>query len=116
MIPESRRLRTLAISAFTVLASVRTSANPVWTTSGPPSSYVSQILTDPRSPLTLLVVGHGGLFKSQDGGSHWTSSMAGLPAVGRIVIDPINSSTLLASNPVCDASDGSCSGVYRSVD
>lgn len=82
-----------------------------------PTLGVSAIAIDPNTPNTMYF-GSGdrdagdalgrGVFKSTDGGSSWTLSNTGMGnrEVGRLIIDPNNTSILLAG---CD------NGIYRST-
>ena len=79
---------------------------PTWTEvdSGVPRSPagIRAVVPDPSSPSTLYAVaygsvgyGWGNLFKSTDGGGHW-SMAGGVSNVNAVVVDPRDSSTLYA--------------------
>lgn len=75
----------------------------------------SSLAIDPNTPATLYAASactlSNAVYKSTDGGAHWTSSAAGLPAyvgIAAVALDPLATSTVLA------ASAGN--GLYRSAD
>jgi len=66
------------------------------------SSSYAGLAVDPHNPDTIFVGSNGeGVFKSSDGGAHWTEASFGLRAAnaGGVVIDPQNSATLYATTP-----------------
>jgi len=100
----------LVLSALVWLGGPRSAdagAN-VWTATGPYGGQVSALAIDPQTPTTLYAV-TGGVFKSTDGGSSWTSANAGLSGPGpqSLVIDPTTPSTLYA---------GTAAGAFKSTD
>jgi photosystem II stability/assembly factor-like uncharacterized protein len=73
------------------------------------SSYVG-LAVDPHNPDTVFVGSNGeGVFKSSDGGAHWTEASSGLRGTnaGGVVIDPKNSARLYAATTT---------RVYKSLD
>src|SRR5262245_4958395 len=50
-----------------------------WRSLGPEGGAAYALAIDPRSPSTLYAGTKGGVFKSDDGGSHWSAINAGLP-------------------------------------
>jgi len=74
----------LCVSAFRV---AHAGIN-VWTNSGPDGLIIRVLAVDPVTPTTVYAgtgdvssPRYGSIFKSTDGGAHWTSSSSGLPAV-----------------------------------
>jgi len=77
-------------------------------TESPGNVLLRAIAVDPQHPSTLYVgAGDGKLWKSDDGGSHWTASHPAGTSVASIAIDPADSSTVFAATD---------SGVSRSDD
>lgn len=91
-----------------------------------------EVHMDPRDPNLIYAVAHqrqknlytgvyggpeSGIYKTEDGGDHWTKLKGGLPTenVGRIGMDisPVNPDVLFA---VVDAKKGSEKGFYKSTD
>ena len=75
--------------------------------------FVYSLVEDPTANSTLYAGTTGGIFKTVDGGDHWTESDTGVPNSGytlALAIDPENTSTLYAATNT----DGA--GVYKSVD
>ena len=75
---------------------------PFWESHGPDGGPVSALAIDPSTPATLYAgtLG-GGVFKSTDGGAHWTAKNVGLSDLGAdvivaLVIDPLTPATLYA--------------------
>src|SRR5262245_26345797 len=82
-----------------------------WSTHGPEGGSVQAIAIDPHRSSTLYAAtSGGGVFKSTDGGEHWTSVNAGLTNldVDALVVDPAAPAALYA------ATQGD--GVFRSTD
>ena len=53
---------------------------PVWVGGGPSGGAVSQVEIDPQRPGTMYAGTLGaGVFKSVDGGAHWSRASNGLP-------------------------------------
>jgi photosystem II stability/assembly factor-like uncharacterized protein len=68
---------------------------------GPFGPFASMVRIDPTRPRILYAVTLYGLFRSADGGAHWTERDAGLPAgpavqVSALDLDPDRSGTLYA--------------------
>ncbi len=78
---------------------------PAWTSVGPPGPpVVTSAAFGPRQPAVAFVtLGAAGIARSADGGVTWQGANAGLtdPAVGGIVVHPLASSLVYASNDVC---------------
>lgn len=51
----------------------------VWTSIGPQGGRVSTLAADPRNPATLYAATGAGIFKTTDGGAHWTITNFGQP-------------------------------------
>ncbi len=52
-----------------------------WSPIGPDGGRVDALAVDPLDPAVVLAGGdHAGVFRSTDGGAHWTPSRAGLPS------------------------------------
>ena len=80
-------------------------------------------MIDPKTPSTLYVVAHGGVFKTTNGGANWSAVNTGLPVstgapgpfVNALAIDPNTPATVYAgldSNGVFRSTDG---GAHWSV-
>jgi photosystem II stability/assembly factor-like uncharacterized protein len=76
-----------------------------------PVSAVSALAVDPQSPDTVYAsyLTSAGVYKSVDGGAHWTAANSGLTATVyySLIIDPSNNSTLYV---------GGGPGIFRSTD
>lgn len=84
-----------------------------WTSNGPYGGEVTALAFDPVQAGTVYAgTQWGGLFKSVDGGSTWSSANGtGLQVLNRVsslAIDPSSTSTLYVGAP--------CSGIYKSLD
>ncbi len=51
-----------------------------WTSSGPLGGRVHEIVFDPINPLKAYATTHGGVFRSNDGGTTWSSASNGIVA------------------------------------
>jgi photosystem II stability/assembly factor-like uncharacterized protein len=111
-------------------------AGASWTRIGlTDTRQIGRVLVDPHDPNLVFVaaLGHGygpnmerGVFRSKDGGAHWTAVLFKDENTGAIdlAFDPSNSKTILAAlwqtrRPpwnVYPPSNGPGSGLYRSVD
>jgi len=81
-----------------------------WSQSGLAGASVYTLVIDPASPATLYA-GGSGIFKSVDGGGHWTAVAAGQPelrATVALVIDPARPTTLYAGT--------SYGSIFRTID
>ncbi len=81
-----------------------------WTSQGPFGGAVASLAIDPTTPTTVYAAtAKAGVFKSRDGGAHWTAAGGGLGEVDVrvLVISPRSPSTLYA---------GTSSGVFKSTD
>jgi photosystem II stability/assembly factor-like uncharacterized protein len=80
---------------------------------------VNCIAFDPFDP-DIIWVGSpaGGLWKSVDGGSNWTTNTDDLPVIGvsHIAIDPINSQIMYIVTGDADATDTYSIGILKSID
>ncbi len=77
---------------------------------GPPGGTVLALAIDPANPATLYAGTNGGVYKSADGGSSWTTVNSGVPLgtiAQALAIDPSTPATLYAGT-----SDG---GVFKST-
>ena len=91
-----------------------------WRPLGPPGGDARTLAVDPSNPQRVyLGTTDGHLFASRDGGTHWDRlGGASLPrnsVITSIIVDPRNSSTLLASAWTPEP-DGEGGGVYFSAD
>ena len=85
---------------------------------GLPSGQVQALLIAPTKPATLYAAtGINGMYKSIDGGGHWTLAKRGLPTlwlfVRTLVVDSTNPLTLYA---VISGADSFQNAVYKSTD
>jgi len=80
---------------------------------------VNCIAFDPVNP-NIIWIGSpaGGLWKSVDGGSNWTTNTDGLPVIGvsHIAIDPINNQIMYIVTGDADATDTYSIGILKSID
>ncbi len=92
----------------------------VWTTGGPRvmvtgggpcASDITSVAIDRSASSTTYCVCGGRVFRSTDSGTHWALANAGLPPVGRVLLDPRTPSRLYAT-----ANDVGESKVFRTVD
>jgi photosystem II stability/assembly factor-like uncharacterized protein len=69
-----------------------------WAGLGPGGGLVRALAPDPQNPGTLYAGKDGGVFKSTDGGAHWSAMMAGLTStnISVLAIDPRDSNTVYA--------------------
>ncbi len=78
----------------------------VWTPLGPDDGPINALAIDPITPTTLYAGSFvSGVFKSTDGGQHWTELIR--LCVFALAIDPATPTTLYA---------GTCGGVFKSTD
>ena len=72
-----------------------------WRSIGPEGGTVLSILIDPTAPSTLYAgTNGGGVFKSTDGGAHWSAVNTGLtyPYPSALALDPTTPGTLYAGD------------------
>ena len=82
-----------------------------------PFALVQALVVDPSNPNTLYAAtGDLGMFKSVDGGVHWTRSSTGIAGtnIQALAIDPVHPQTLYAATAPADAA--SPGAVYKTVD
>jgi photosystem II stability/assembly factor-like uncharacterized protein len=75
---------------------------------GVTTTFILSLAIDPHTPSTIYAGANGGLFKSTNGAASWTLINTGF--FGRVVIDPITSSTLYATV------GGVSGGIIKSTD
>jgi photosystem II stability/assembly factor-like uncharacterized protein len=119
-----RRSRAFLIAVLVLccLGSTQSASAGVnaWTSIGPEGGTVKALAIDPASPTTLYAgTARGGVFKSTDGGGHWSATNTGLgnwsdvstdlspTAVNAFVVDPLTPTTLYA---------GTNAGVFKTTD
>jgi cysteine-rich repeat protein len=85
-----------------------------WSVFGPQGGSILSLAIDPTSPQTVYAGTNGGVFKSTDGGSSWSTASKGLTDSGitetyvqELAIDPSSPQTLYA---------GMFRGVFKSTD
>jgi len=100
---QPKRLRPILISA--VAAALLQPANIRASDTAP---AVGPVAIDPSTPSTIYAGTNAGVFKTTDGGEHWTAIAPALYDVHALVIDPSAPSTLYAAV--------SSKGVFRSTD
>jgi photosystem II stability/assembly factor-like uncharacterized protein len=66
-----------------------------WTTTGPAGGSIRALAIDPRTPATLYAATQKGVFKSIDGGGHWSTTNPGRSIVV-LAIDPQAPATIYA--------------------
>jgi hypothetical protein len=70
---------------------------PAQTAGGPPGGAIEAIVIDRKDPAIVYTTADwSGVFKSIDGGQHWTANSTGLTktAVHSLAVDPLNVYTL----------------------
>jgi PKD repeat protein len=98
-----------------------------WTLLGPTSSIpgrggagrINCVAIDPVNPQTIYVGAPvGGLWKSTNGGTSWSSTTDHLPVIGvsDILIDPTNTNVIYISSGDADHSDSYSCGILKSMD
>jgi photosystem II stability/assembly factor-like uncharacterized protein len=100
------------------IASAGLYAGPAVTSIGPEGGTFLSLLADPRNPGTLYAgARNSGVFKTTDGGAHWTNSgLAGL-TVGPLVFDSGSPASLYAVTSAYNSDGDAVSfGFFRSVD
>jgi hypothetical protein len=82
-----------------------------WTPIGPDGGRVRVLAADPNNADTVYAAGDGAVWKSVDGGAHWSAARSGItePTIGALAIDRLDSQVLYAGSL-----DGG--GVFRSTD
>ena len=105
------------------LHSKSTATIDVWEQAGPTNvpGRITDLDIHPSDPNTFFVAtAAGGLFKTEDYGTSWTSIFdnAGAPSIGAIAVDPNNGNNILVgtgeANAGADNYEGD--GIYRSTD
>lgn len=83
-------------------------------TGGPAGGSILSVAVDPATPATVYAVANSGVFKSVDGGAHWTSVNSGLPPIylSTITIDPTTPATLYGGTNY----NTTGASLYKSVD
>src|SRR5215471_1277804 len=85
-----------------------------WTTGGPAGGWVAALAVDARNPSTIYAGTKGsGVFKSANGGQHWT--YIGVSVVAALAIDPSTPATIYAGtlNPRVGGPTGA---IFKSSD
>ena len=102
MHPKTALRNILLIILFALLitspASIVSAGTNVWTSHGPEGGIIPALTIDPKTPTTLYAGTDGGVFKTMDGGGHWSAADTGLPStvVYALAIDPATPATLYA--------------------
>ena len=98
----SHTLRIVTLNlAFGVLLTGSAGAGvDEWTSNGPFGGWIYHLVIDPSSTDTLYAgTQYGGVYKSTDGGDHWSATNTGLDTKAWIIglaIDPLSPTTLFA--------------------
>jgi photosystem II stability/assembly factor-like uncharacterized protein len=79
-IRPGRAARTLVAVLFCASAVASWAGLNEWTTAGPWGGVVRDVADDPSAPGTLIATGYTGVFRSTDGGLHWSAVSTGLPS------------------------------------
>ena len=81
-----------------------------WSGIGLDSTFVFSLAIDPSSPSTIYAGASDGIYRTADGGAHWTLANPNdsIPSVRALAIDPVTPATIYAGT------DGS--GVFRTTD
>jgi photosystem II stability/assembly factor-like uncharacterized protein len=110
-----RVLRIAAIAALLV-AGRAAAQSGTWLSRGPKGGTVYCLVADPSRPATLYAGTDFGVYKSDDGGTTWRASNAGLSLyrVQTIAIDPTSTSTLFAGTVTPDGVESV--GIFKSTD
>jgi photosystem II stability/assembly factor-like uncharacterized protein len=78
---------------------------------------VWDLAIDPQNPGTFYAATAGGLLKTTDAGTTWSTANSGLASSGSpLAIDLQNANTIFAAAGAVDASGASASGVFKSTD
>jgi len=93
---------------LTPQAGIVSAGTNVWTSNGLKGESINALAIDPATPTTLYAGTDGGVFKSTNGGGHWSAVNAGLTNtnVRALAIDPVTPTTLYA---------GTGRGVFKST-
>lgn len=101
--------RVRAVFLFVVLLALPVLAgNYRWTTAGPDGGFADSLQFDPADPSIVYAGTSNGLFRSSDGGVHWTGAA---PTLGKSVFDI----AIAADNPRI-VFTSTAYGLYRSED
>ncbi len=105
-----RRFRAAfgAVLASACLATAHAGVNS-WTVTGPDGGFVTAVAICPTQPDTMLAQTLGGLYRSTDGGAHWTAQGNAIGTNTAIVFDPSDtagSRVYLASLKLYRSDDG----------
>jgi len=87
-------------------------SKPGFPVDGLPEVFIVQVIAlDPLTPATIYAGTQVGVFKSIDGGVHWTdTNLPGFPSVAALAIDPLTPTTLYV------ATNEQGAGVFKSTD
>src|SRR5579884_2676172 len=72
---------------------------PPWIPLGPFGGVVSHLTADPTHSGTLYATTDSAIFKTVDGGAHWTTSLLARTTAA-VTVDPVHPSTLYVGLPL----------------
>src|SRR5437867_7677484 len=84
----------LALSWMGAFTDLQAGTNE-WTTTGPAGGTIWALAVDPGTPATVYAATQRGVFKSIDGGGHWSRTNAG-QSITVLAIDPQAPATIYA--------------------
>ncbi len=97
--PAKRAVLVLLCLLAAALASAAQALPPPWTPLGPFGGTVSHLTADPLHSGTLYATTDSAIFKTVDGGAHWTTSLL-VRTSAAVTVDPVHPSTLYVGLPL----------------
>ncbi len=97
--PAKRAVLILLCLLAAALATAARALPPPWTPLGPFGGVVSHLTADPLDSGTLYATTDSAIFKTVDGGAHWTTSLLARTTAA-VTVDPVHPSTLYVGLPL----------------
>ncbi|HEX7964860.1 MAG TPA: hypothetical protein VF651_03995 [Gammaproteobacteria bacterium] len=106
----SRRAAAFAVAGLVLAVAPSWAADDVWVVAGQPSGgQVFKVVVDPTDPDTLYAMANPGVFKSTDGGAHWSLTFSMNDADGiDLAVDSVQPANVYVA--------GHDSGLWKSDD